>query len=990
MRKQAFILFFVLAVVTNHVFSQIQLSLTVKQPTCIKAIGHDYQQFGDGSIFVTVSGGIPPYTFTVSGLYGLVGATQNNNYFPGLIAGPYTVSIIDAIGQYASTSTTLTSSYSMPTLNIVSRDSVTNCDGTNGAIHLSAQGGTAPYLYSIDGGSSYSSNGNFTGLSSGVYAILAKDNIGCITPWNTGYTGTGTMLPPFISIPFSKNSCNLSIINFYGFTDLLFSLTSCNIEGGADIRAFYNKDLNGNVLGNGMNLKFSIDGINYGTPLYTPANNYTQSLADTIIKGQPSGLINFYIKDTVTGLKARYVFPVGQSCDVYIKYIKTDASCGASDGAFTVQARNGDAPYTYSMDGINFQTDSTFYNLPAGNYSVSVKDATGVITSSMTTLYNKCPKVIATATYSNCNQNNGTIQAHGYLGTKPYQFSLDNINFQSDSLFKGLTNKVYTVYLKDAKNFIDSITNIEVKNYCINITTTVSNETCGNKNGSITVNPIGGVQPYQYSIDGINFQGYNVFTGLDSGTYTITIKDANLNNANTIVSIINLASPSVNIITDTASCKNTNGSITITTTTNGTSPFQYSIDGINYQNNNIFSNDTAGVYVVRIKDANGCLAKDTVTIFKYPTPIVFIGNDTTLCTGQSLTLNAGNSFTSYLWSNNATTSNITISVAGKYYVTVTDTHNCTVADTINIAFTQTPIFTLGNDTVLCEKQTLILQSNASGNYLWQDGSTAKQKTITSAGLYWLQINNNNCIYRDSILINYIPLPILNLPADTILCNQNTLVLNATQTGNAATYLWQDGSVASNYLVTNAGTFMIKVTDKGCTNNATCIVQYQQTPPLTSAHDTTKCKNESILLDVSFPNANYLWQDFSSLPTYTINVQGDYYCTITNYCGWVTDTFHITDKICECTLIIPNTFSPNGDGINDFFKPNIDCVPSYYHMVIFDRNGHVIYTSHNISDYWNGTYQNKAVPIGTYYYILKIKGISDPIIKEKSGSLTLLR
>lgn len=734
-------------------------------------------------------------------------------------------------------------------------------------------------------------------------------------------------------------------------------------------------------------MKFSIDGINYPPPSYSAYNGIKQ--VDTIVRNQPSGLIHFYVKDTVTGLKALFNYPVGQSCDVYIKYIKSDASCGASDGAFTVQARNGDAPYTYSMDGINFQTDSTFYNLPAGNYSVSVKDATGAITSSMATLYNKCPRVVATANYSNCNQNNGSIQAHGYLGTKPYRFSIDGINFQTDSLYTGLSNKIYTVYIKDAKNFIDSITNIEVKNYCINITSTISNETCGNKNGAITVNGSGGVLPYQYSIDGTNYQGNNVFTGLDSGTYTITIKDANLMIGKANVSIINLASPSVTIITDTASCKNIGGSIKITTTS-GSSPFQYSIDGINYQSSNIFSNDTAGIYVVRIKDANGCMAKDTVQVFKYTTPIVFLGNDTTLCTGQTVELNAGNSFTNYVWSSNSNGPNIVVNAAGKYYVTVTDIHNCTVGDTINISYTQTPVFSLGNDTALCEKQILVLQSNAAGNYVWQDGSVLKQKTVSSAGLYWLEINNNNCIYRDSIVVSYKPLPILHLPADTILCNQNTLLLNATQANNTAAYLWQDGSVASNYLVTNAGTYMVKVTQNGCENYDTSIVQYQQTPQVNSIKDSTKCKNEFLLLDVSFPNANYLWQDFSSLPTYTVNTQGTYYCTITNYCGAVTDTFHITDKICECTLIVPNAFSPNGDGINDDFRPNIDCTPAYYRMTIFDRNGHVIFTSNNISDYWNGTYQNTPVPIGTYYYILKVKGVSDPIIKEKSGSVTVLK
>ena len=955
---------------------QIKLSVTVKQPSCITAIGHNYEQISDGSISGVVSNGVPPYTFVLVSNYfsyssGSYSKIQSNCYFPGLTDGIYTLDVWDAVGQsIINDSIQITSKYQWPWL-LANMKTIqpTGCLSNDGTIILSDTMGKAPYLYSIDGGNSFSSNNTFTNLTPGGYYVLSKDANGCFSS-NTAFSepiGLGCL-----------NCCNISL--FAGQISSERNTTSCQNEGWSHaIASKYSKDHLSSSYDSAF--QFSNDGIHYHVANYSIFNGDS-------INNLPPGLYHYYVKDTITNESAVWAYTIGKSCYPYISFVAVDASCQQSDGALTVSVANGAPPYSYTMDGINYQGSNVFTGLAAGSYSIGVKDNNGDINYATATVYNKCPVIIASNTNDICDKGVAKIMAKGYRGTKPYSYSINGINFQSDSVFTGLHVNSYIVIIKDAKGFTDT-SSVVIKSYCTKASAFAISETCGNKNGSINASGINGLAPYQYSIDGIKFNYYNIFSNIDSGSYLVTVKDANSSIDTVTVYVGNINGPSISVITDTALCNNTGGSIIISPAS-GSSPLQYSIDGLNFQSSNTFTNDTAGIYILRVKDANGCVTKDTVIVFKYLKPIVFLGDDTTLCSGQTFHLNANSGFKSYLWSNNSNASNIIVTAAGNYYVTVTDKHDCTVSDTINILYTQTPVFTLGNDTALCEKQTLFLQSNTSGNYLWQDGSTQKQIIISTAGLYWLQINNNNCIYRDSFVISYKPLPILHLPSDTILCNQNTLLLTAAQTNNTAVYLWQDGSAASNYLVTNEGTYMVKVTQNGCLNYETCIVQYQQIPQLNTIIDATKCKNESLLLDVSFPNSNYLWQDLSSKPTYNVNVQGNYYCSIINYCGAITDTFHVTDKICECTLIIPNAFSPNGDGINDVFRPNIDCVPSYYHMNIFDRNGHVVFSSNNISDYWNGTYQNIPVPVGTYYYILKVKGVSDPVTNKKSGSITILR
>lgn len=191
---------------------------------------------------------------------------------------------------------------------------------------------------------------------------------------------------------------------------------------------------------------------------------------------------------------------------------------------------------------------------------------------------------------------------------------------------------------------------------------------------------------------------------------------------------------------------------------------------------------------------------------------------------------------------------------------------------------------------------------------------------------------------DIAFIHVLPIPILNLPADTILCNTDTLLLNASQTLQQTSYLWQDGSVSHTYTVRDPGTYSVQVSSQGCQSTAISAMSYQFTPTYTNGKDTSKCAGDFIQFDLYFPGANYLWQDLSTSPTYTILKPGTYYCNLSDYCGSITDTIVVTDLNCDCRLQVPNAFSPNGDGINDDFRPVTNCTPVYYHLSVFDRDG----------------------------------------------------
>lgn len=917
----------------------------------------------NGSITVMASGGTPPYTYSIANR-----SVNNNGYFPGLWPATDTVVVTDATGQTKSISGTIGFIFPQPTLGSADIVVPTAPDSANGSFTLIGSGGTPPYTYSIDGGNSFSENNIFTNLTEGSYRILLKDSNNQLAEISTNPTFNN--LPGFLNL--ICYSCPLQ----YNFYDPDFASWSCTNEGYLEL-----------MIGMATSpIKFSLDNINYCSMIKNPFLKNTYFYDSSYI---PPGFYHLYLKYDSSGDNSIFSFSISRYCNIQISYIEVDASCQQSDGSLTVSALNGVPPYTYTLDGVNYQVSNVFSGLQSGTYTIGIKDASGVTNYSTAVVFNKCPVLSAKGFADSCSLNKGSIKVSGIKGTKPYFFSINGSGFQTDSIFTGLNAGNYTVVLKDSNGFKDSTT-VTLNNYCLQIYATASNTTCGSKNGSITVIGSGGILPYQYAINNSNFQSNNIFSELDTGKFTIAIQDSSMETDTMSIYINNISGPVITTVTlDTASCINTGGGISVEIS-GGTSPFQYGFNGQNYQNNNQFKVDTSGTYIIRVKDTNGCINTDTVQLPRYPTPVIVLGNDTTLCTGQSLFLNAGDNFITYEWSNGASSTAITVTATGTYMLTATDFHNCTVTDSIRVTYLQTPIFTLGNDTSVCQHQILKLQTSVQGSYLWQDGTTLNHITVNSPGIYWLQLNNGKCFYRDTITISYIPLPVLQLPADTILCNQSALLLNAKQTGKAASYQWQDGSANPEYLITTAGTYSVTVIQNGCSNSDTCVVDYQDTPVQKVTSDTSKCKGYQLSFDVSFPNASYEWQDLTSSSFYTVTNAGLYYCNVSNYCGMVIDTFNVTDIICECLPVIPNAFSPNGDGINDEFRPLINCTPSYYHMLVFDRDGQKVFESFNVSDNWNGTYQNKLLPVGTYYYILKLAGISDPVMRQKSGSITLLR
>ncbi len=342
-----------------------------------------------------------------------------------------------------------------------------------------------------------------------------------------------------------------------------------------------------------------------GNPASTPfsAGNVSS------LTGLPIGYYNVTITDgnlnsaTVSGIHVGYAF------SVYVTNSGSISSACGNTGSIILYGNAGVLPYTYSIDGTNYQTGNTFQNLAAGTYTGYVKDAAGCISTKSITVAAAAPLVASpfVRNASSCS-NDGSIEVYRSGGISPYTYSIDGTNYQTSNKFLNLAAGTYTVYVKDSKGCVASQSAVVSQGAALNLTANKSNtSTCVN-DGAIQLIASGGTAPYTYSIDGVNYQSSNLFTGLGANTYVASVLDSK-GCTGTLNVTINLNPITVTAFaTPAGSCEGTNGTIQLFRT-GGVGPYTYSLDGNTYQSSNLFTGLVPGYYEGYVKDSKTCVGQ---------------------------------------------------------------------------------------------------------------------------------------------------------------------------------------------------------------------------------------------------------------------------------------------------------------------------------------------------------------------------------------------
>ena len=405
---------------------------------------------------------------------------------------------------------------------------------------------------------------------------------------------------------------------------------------------------------------------------------------------------------------------------------------------------------------------------------------------------------------------------------------------------------------------------------------------------------------------------------------------------------------------------------------------------------------TSGTYIVTAS-LNSCSTKDTAVAVFNKTPVLNLPSSRDTCQGKTVLLDATTfAGTNYTWSTGQITSSINVGAAGTYSVKAT-LGVCNAYDTTLVTITQYPAISLQANISGCKGDSVLLDAtNALGTiYTWSNGATTPTVWIKTSGTYTVIANLNSCITKDTSTIVFYNIPQINLQPTVGFCDGDSATLNATSNIAASSYLWNTNATSNTLTVKTAGIYVVDVKANGCTTRDTTVVTVYPLPTVDAGLDLFVFKNQQVTINAIASNdaVNFAWSPSFNLSSANVLKPSILSPADTTYKILVTtaNNCSATDFVKVTVLtdfVIPNVFSPNGDGQNDtWVMKGIENYPGL-RVDIFDRYGRKVLSSLGYRKPWNGNLDNygKPVPIGVYYYIIDIKNGNPPI----TGSLTLLR
>lgn len=976
-----------------------------------------------GLVDITVTGGQAPFTYTWSN-----GDTTEDVI--GATAGTYSVTVMDADSCMAFATVEVISQTQL-LVDIAIVDSVT-CAGGDGALEALVTGGTDPLTYVW---SNFGSTDTITGLNAGVYSVTVTDNGGCF--------GTDT----FVLVPANAFTIDIAIIDTPTCTGTDGSVVA-NVTGGV---APYSFDW-----GSGPSTDSTLSNLAAGT--------YTVTVTDAT--GCSSvGSVN--------------LTPVGGTITAFADITDVANCFGDSTGAIALDITGGTQPYTVLWD--NGATDEDIDSIPGGIYLVTITDAAGCTAAFGPYVVAQPAQIDASFTedvpVACTGLNSGVVTATPNAGVAPFTFLWSNgdTTATADSLVGGAT---YTITITDSLGCmgVDTFTLTVPDSMLVDIQLTTPVLCNGDSTAEVLVLVTGGTAPYTYLWnDGTSD---DTIDSLGTGTYTVTVFDANGCNASDSIVITEPEVLTVSTVGSTILCGNDTTGTVSTLVNGGTGPYLFVWSG-NISFDSTLINVGSGVYCVTVTDANLCSAEscDTVVSPNAPINLSYSFGDTLVCSSDcnadvDLIVSGGVAPYGFSWSNGATTEDLTDVCAGTYVVTVTDAVGCTMTTTVDVIAPAAITFTVtvtnvgtcaGND--LCASTGTITGGTAPYTYLWSNAATTSEAcnldasatytvTVTDAngctgtgsiampavnqltvsldaqngcdggagsitanpsngtapftyawdngitattatvnglvaGNYCVTVTDNGgCTATACVDITTLPALNVNAGQDQSICNggANTATLNANL-GSANGGAWTviaGGATVTDPTNTNTGvtgltagnnTFVFVGVNGSCTDADTVTIIYNNVSA-NAGKDTSGCNIDHVHLDATGsgvwsvltgggslssstdPNAEYM-NPGSGANTLVWTVD-------TNGCS-ITDT--ITIFVQDCDTIIPNGFTPNGDGHNDLFV--IGQIGKYptNDFKVFNRWGNVVFSRSGYNNDWNGSNNDgNPLPDGTYFIV----------------------
>ena len=583
------------------------VTLTISQPDSLALIFNvsDISCNGgsDGSIDMTVNGGTGPYTYNWSN-------SAASEDISSLNTGTYVVTVTDANNCSVVDSTSV---YEPPVLT-ASAAITSNYNGydvscfgaTDGQATVTANGGTLPYTYLWSNGQT---TANLVNVGAGSYTVTITDANGCTTTASVTLSN-----PPQIAV-------NTSVSSNYGGEDISCVGAS---DGAASAVASNGIGSYTYLWSNGQS-GANLSNVGAGTYTVTATDdNGCTATANVTLSDPPA---------------------INLTATVSSDYNGADVSCaGASDGSALATASGGIGSFTYAWS--NGQTGANLVNVAAGTYTVTATDAFGCSSVESVTLANPASVDVSIGATSDYNgygtsclsgtDGSATAVPSGGVGGYTYSWS----NGQSNATLSNVSAGTYTVTVSDANGCTaeTSVSFTEPPALTVTLSSAAPSD-CGVADGIILANASGGVGTYEYSLDGVNFQSANSFTGLTPGNYFVSVRNTygTCTVGPTAVNINPPETPTIDNLTiiNPTTAVSTDGGILVDASGNGIS-ILYRIPEVSssWQTSSLFTNLSVGTYTVEVRYYNQSCISSTIATLVAGGGVVGGGSGITFCSGD--------------------------------------------------------------------------------------------------------------------------------------------------------------------------------------------------------------------------------------------------------------------------------------------------------------------------------------------------------------------
>ncbi len=782
----------------------------------------------NGSIDLTINNGVGPYTITWTP------GGQTTEDISGLAAGTYTVEVIDLSTSCEVSGSATILFQGAPTATFIATNTL--CGQSVGSVDVTVTGGTAPITYAWSNGATTE---DIAGLGVGAYTDTITDANGCFT---------------IVSV-------NIVNENQFSLSAVVVNPTCGTPNGGAiDLTV------------NGGDAPFQFAWTPNSTTVTEDAADLTAGEYQVVVTDN-AGCVDSLTSTLAPALPLEIV---GETID---------ATCGNSDGSVNISVTGGSGLYTFVWD--NGANDEDLSGIPAGSYNVIVSDqsdANCTISSSFTVVNGNQPEVSIEANGTSCTANTGTIALSITDGSGNYSFAWTGPDgFVSDTEdLNNLAAGTYSVTITDNEttcivNESAEVTPANAPSYTSNVVQT----SCGQNNGIIDIEVIGGTQPFTITWNGESSTLDQI--NLSAGSYTFLLVDANNCELTETFTINSSLAPSLTSVFANPACGNDTGSVNVTIT-DASNPIVYSWtkDGASFANSEDISALSPGSYILVATDAAGCAVSDTFDLIYENQPTLSFVSNPSLC-GEStgtvnLTVDGGTAPFVFEWSGpenySASTEDITGLAGGCYTVVVTDAATCEVTLQACVVNSDAPSITFNTIQPSCNEDNGSIAPVVSGGqapftFEWSGTQFSLDSLIDNLGNgnYVLTLTDAaGCQTIDSVALNNTGIPIVTGNVENPECGIGNGSITAVVTGGLAPYqfLWTPGGSTDATLSNlEVGSYTVLVTDAtGCEATGQFTIENFNGPEITFTTTNSLCgeNNGSIDITVSEGSGDYsfLW------------------------------------------------------------------------------------------------------------------------------------